>query len=166
MRAPLHDEYAAQRNDPLAPSLRGYRWLSVCASNTPSPSVRSTSVADGPTSVDQREPAVVNPRQLSTFQSAASGTWVDLLIRLAGATGARRGEILAMRWSDVDWSANKTRIESLYRVKKQIGIKPTKTRQAREISIPPSLVDYLRLHKEWQQNDRDLFGPDTGQTSI
>jgi len=82
------------------------------------------------------------------------------LIRLARATGARRGEILAMRWSDVDWSANKTRIESLYRVKKQIGIKPTKTRQAREISIPPSLVDYLRLHKEWQQNDRDLFGPD------
>jgi integrase len=111
--------------------------------------------------VDQKEAVALNPEQLSAYQAAASGTWVDLLIRLASAIGARRGELLATRWSDLDWSANKVRVErSLYQVKRQIGIKPTKTRQARAVSIPPSLMAYLKIHREAQEQNRAMFGPD------
>ncbi len=111
--------------------------------------------------VDQHEAVALNVDQLAAYQQAAAGKWADLVIRLAAATGARRGELLACRWSDLNWASSKLRIErSLYQVKKQIGIKPTKTRQARVVTIPPSLVEYLKIHREQQQQDRAMFGPD------
>ncbi|MCL6508601.1 MAG: site-specific integrase [Bryobacteraceae bacterium] len=111
--------------------------------------------------LDQKEAVALNPDQLAAYQAAAAGTWVDLLIRLAAAIGARRGELLASRWSDLDWDTNRLRIErSLYQVKGEIGIKPTKTRQVRVVSVPPSLMEYLKLHREAQEKDRALFGPD------
>ena len=111
--------------------------------------------------LDQKEAVALNPDQLAVYQAAAAGTWVDLLIRLAAAIGARRGELLASRWSDLDWDTNRLRIErSLYQVKGEIGIKPTKTRQVRVVSVPPSLMEYLKLHREAQEKDRALFGPD------
>jgi len=111
--------------------------------------------------VDQKEAVALNTEQLAAYQAVATGTWVDLLIRLAAAIGARRGELLATRWSDLDWETNRLRIErSLYQVKGEIGIKPTKTRQVRVVSVPPSLMEYLKLHREAQEKDRVLFGPD------
>ncbi len=111
--------------------------------------------------VDHHEAVALGPDQLTAFQAVATGTWVDLLIRLAAAIGARRGELLATRWPDLDWTANTIRIErSLYQVKGDIGLKPTKNRQARVVSIPPSLVAYLKMHREAQDHDRALFGPD------
>lgn len=111
--------------------------------------------------VDQREAVALSADQLAAYQHAAAGKWPDLVIRLAAATGARRGELLAARWSDLDLSTNKLRIErSLYQVKGQIGIKGTKTRQARTVSIPPSLIEYLKLHREQQDQNRAMFGPD------
>jgi integrase len=81
--------------------------------------------------VDQKEAAALNADQLETYQRAATGTWVDLLVRLAAATGARRGELLAARWIDIDWNSGRIRIErSVYQIKGKIGLKPTKSRQA------------------------------------
>jgi integrase len=111
--------------------------------------------------VDQKEAIALNAEQLAAFQRAAAGKWVDLVIRLDKATGARRGELLALRWSDLHWDSCKLRIErSLYQVKGQIGIKPTKTRQARTLTVPPSLMEYLKLHREQQESNRALYGPD------
>ena len=111
--------------------------------------------------VDQKEATALNADQLAAYQAAAAGKWADLVIRLAAATGARRGELLACRWSDLNWDLCKLRIErSLYQVKKQIGIKPTKTRQARVVTIPPSIIEYLKLHREQQNENRTMFGPD------
>jgi integrase len=111
--------------------------------------------------VDQKEARALNADQLAAYQQAAAGKWPDLVIRLAAATGARRGELLACRWSDLNWDSCKLRIErSLYQVKKQIGIKSTKTRQARTVTIPPSLVEYLKLHREQQDQNRTIYGPD------
>lgn len=111
--------------------------------------------------LDQKEAVALSPEQLAAFQQAAAGKWADLVIRLAAATGARRGELLACRWSDLDVPSCKLRIErSLYQVKKQIGLKPTKTRQARTVTIPQSLMEYLKLHREQQDQNRAMFGPD------
>ena len=111
--------------------------------------------------IDQKEAVALSAEQLAKYQGLATGTGIYLLIRLAGATGARRGELLATTWADLDWPNMKLRIErSLYQVKGDIGIKPTKTRQARVISIPPSLIAYLNLHKKTQDQHRNLYGPD------
>jgi integrase len=79
--------------------------------------------------LDQKEAVALSPDQLENFQKAATGTWLNLLIRLAAAIGARRGELLACRWSDLEWSSGSIRIErSLYQVKNDVGIKATKNR--------------------------------------
>jgi integrase len=63
--------------------------------------------------------------------------------------------------SDLDWPTSRLRIErSLYQIKGQIGFKPTKTRQARTVTIPLSLIEYLKIHREQQQENRNLFGTD------
>jgi integrase len=111
--------------------------------------------------VDTKEAHALSAAQLDKYQEAAAGSWKDLFIRLDAATGARRGELLACRWSDLDWATSKLRIErSLYQIKNEIGLKPTKTRQARAVTIPPSLMEYLRVHREQQRQTRELFGPD------
>jgi integrase len=111
--------------------------------------------------VDQKEARVLGAEQLAAYQQAAVGKWADLVIRLAAATGARRGELLACRWSDLTWTSCKLRIErSLYQVKGQIGLKSTKTRQARVVTIPASLIDYLKLHRDQQQQNREMYGTD------
>jgi integrase len=48
---------------------------------------------------------------------------------------------------------------SLYQAAGVIGIKPTKTQQARVVTIPPSLME-IKLHREQQEENRRLFGPD------
>lgn len=111
--------------------------------------------------VDTREAVALNAEQLAVYQAKAAGSWVDLLIRLAAAIGARRGELLACRWSDLDWNTGRLRIDrSLYQIKGEIGIKSTKSRQARVVTIPPSLIEYLKLHFEQQHHHREMFGAD------
>lgn len=110
---------------------------------------------------DPKEKIALAPDQLAAFQSTATGTWVDLLIRLAAATGARRGELLACKWSDLTWETSELRIErSLYQIKKEIGIKPTKTRRPRIVTLPASMIEYLKIHREQQEQHRKLYGQD------
>jgi len=124
--------------------------------------------------VDQPEMRAMNHEQLDRYEEAVTGSWVDLLVRLGGALGARRGELVALTWDDLNWDACTIRIErSLFQVKKLdpanlpanvkwisplLGIKPTKNRTVRVISIPQSLVEYLRIHKEQQEQKRALIG--------
>lgn len=44
--------------------------------------------------VDTKEAIALNAEQLEAFQRIATGTWVDLFIRLDASIGARRGELL------------------------------------------------------------------------
>jgi len=76
------------------------------------------------------------------------------------ATGLRRGEIAALRWSDVDIEAGKIRIErSLEQTNAGLAFKPPKTKAGRRmISVPASVVAELRAHWREQQEQRLAFG--------
>ncbi len=66
-------------------------------------------------------------------------------IALAALTGARRGELCALRWSDVDLDAGRVRIaRSLTVVEKQIHEGPTKTHQIRDVALDENGVALLR----------------------
>jgi len=111
--------------------------------------------------LDQKEAVALSADQLDAYQTAAAGKWADLLIRLAAAIGARRGELLACRWPDLDWQTSRLRIErSLYQISGRMGIKATKGRRPRTVTVPPSLMEYLKLHREQQEQSRAMFGPD------
>lgn len=67
--------------------------------------------------------------------------WLDVAI----ATGARRGEICALRWSDVDFERRTVRIERSVAATKEAGvyIKTTKTDRFRLVSLTDRAVSSL-----------------------
>jgi integrase len=79
---------------------------------------------------------------------------------LALATGMRRGELLALRWIDVDLDGGTLRVErSLEQTRAGLRFKAPKTRHGRRsISIPPSAVVELRAHRLAQQEQRLALG--------
>ena len=80
---------------------------------------------------------------------------------LALASGLRRGELLALRWQDIDLDAGTLRVERALEETKRGGIafKPPKTRHGRRVvTLPASTVAMLRAHRKAQQEHRLRFG--------
>lgn len=72
-------------------------------------------------------------------------------IALAALLGARRGEICALSWEDIDFDARTISIRhSLSRVDGQLRLGPTKTKKTRIVAIGGNLVALLEGHKEKQ----------------
>lgn len=70
------------------------------------------------------------------FAASNSGTThFDLFVRIAAVTGARRGEIAALRWSRVDWSSGMIRFDSSLEVAD--GVVLVKGLKSKKGSKPP-----------------------------
>lgn len=82
------------------------------------------------------------------------GVW-----HLAIGTGARRGELLGLRWQDVDLDALTVTIRrSLTVVDGVVRLLGTKTSRSRTLGIGPSVVAALRREREVQEARRQAAG--------
>ena len=54
--------------------------------------------------VEQSEMRIFNEEQIQQFLIAASGSSFEAVYYLALATGMREGELLGLKWSDIDWN--------------------------------------------------------------
>jgi integrase len=73
-------------------------------------------------------------------------------IALAAITGARRGELCALRWSDVDWTRRTLRIaRSLTVIGSRVSEGPTKTHQRRDVAVGEVLGAFLATRQEQQK---------------
>ena len=86
------------------------------------------------------------------------GLYVPILV--AVTTGIRRGELPALRWSDIDLKASTMTVnQSLERIKGKIEFKAPKTRTSRRtISLPAITIDALREHYRAQLEQRIKLG--------
>ena len=84
-----------------------------------------------------------------------------LPVLLAAATGMRRGELLALRWRDVDLSTSRATIsQALEQTKEGVRFKTPKTdRSRRTIALPKFAVDALETHRKEQAEQRLKLGP-------
>jgi len=86
--------------------------------------------------------------------------------RLSASTGARRGELLNLRWADIDWKAPAVRIRgSVGMVEGERVEGTTKGGRERTVSIDPDTVRELKAHRRRQMADQAKVGeawPDTG----
>src|SRR5580704_12193010 len=75
---------------------------------------------------------------------------------LAISTGMRRGEILALRWGDVDLERGMVSVtRSLEQVKRDLRFKDCKSRRGRrQIALPAFAIASLRTHKAAQNEIR------------
>ncbi len=80
-------------------------------------------------------------------------------IVLAAVTGARRGELCALRWSDVDWKRRTLTIaRSLTVIRKEATEGPTKTHQRRDVAIDDAVGQFIARRQEDQRASALVVG--------
>src|SRR6266853_88394 len=100
------------------------------------------------------------PSEQDRLTQCATGPWcLPVFLDLAAATGARRGEVLALRWSDVKGTIVFVD-RSLCQTRDGLVFKSTKTEEPRKVELPPSMVACLEAHRLRQDGFRRQFGPD------
>ena len=110
--------------------------------------------------VPLREAAAMDQDGTQRFMEACADNWLRDLFATAFSTGARRGELLALAWPDVDLDASILTIrKSLEQTKHGLRIKETKGRKVRRLNLPEAIVKILRALKSRQAKEaRRMFG--------
>lgn len=97
-----------------------------------------------------REMQVLTQNEIIRFlhQAKEEGCYELFLLELG--TGMRRGEILALKWSDLNFATGELRIErQVYIIKAEVIISAPKTKASiRTVILPPSLLKTLVAYKE------------------
>jgi integrase len=111
--------------------------------------------------VKAREIEILTPEQMRAALEALRNPELKAIALVAVGTGVRRGEVLALRWKDVDLDGAVLRVEQAVEQTRRGGIviKQPKTRFGRRaISLAPSSVAVLREHWKAQQEMRLALG--------
>jgi integrase len=98
--------------------------------------------------------------QQATVLAAASGPWcIGPFLEVTAALGARRGEVLTLRWSDLrDGRVSISR--SLTQTKQGLEFKCPKNEKPRVLKLPASKLPVLEDHRKRQEEFREQFGSD------
>ena len=126
---------------------------------------RNVCDAVSPPKVRPPEVQVITEEELAKILRAAEGTRLYVPVLLAALCGLRRGEVLALRWSDVDFERGILQVRrSLEEVRVDgstvVRFKEPKTGRARAVVLPPLVVEALRKHRRLQAEERLRAGPD------
>jgi integrase len=133
-------------------------------------------VAHAPT-VRQRLPRHARPEmatwtaeELAAFLTQLRGDRLYTPVLLAATTGMRRGEVLGLRWRDVDLDASRVAVrQTLAAVRDVDGDigrhvlvfgEPKTAKGRRAVPLPPQAVAALREYRRGQIAERLLIGPD------
>jgi integrase len=82
------------------------------------------------------------------------------LYRLAAYSGARRGELLALKWADVDSASSSIRIRASAGMVENVRIEgTTKSGRERRVSLDEQTIAALREHRKRQMDQQVLAGP-------
>jgi integrase len=118
-------------------------------------------VAQSELPVPRRKKGIaLTPAQQRFLIDSANPAWcLPVFLELSAATGARRGEVLALRWADVQ-DGDIVVSRSLSQTKQGLAFKGTKTGKERPITLPESAIAALEAHRNAQATFRKQFGPD------
>jgi integrase len=122
----------------------------------PFPSVKAPSAP-------KREQRILNGAQLQALLNEAAGSPWYALLYLTIATSLREGELLGLRWSDLNWKERYLRV-NVAAVQGRDGLElaePKTKASRRRVDLPDEAVAVLKEHKEQQagSNPLDLVFP-------
>lgn len=107
---------------------------------------------------EDKELNVLTPREIISLLDSAPDLKHKTLFMAAATTGLRQGELLGLKWTDIDWFNNQIHINRTYNHFRFYEPK-TKTSK-RKVDVPPQMMKQL---KEWKiacpANDLDLIFP-------
>ncbi len=109
-----------------------------------------------PPRMSHHEMATLTAEQARALLDAATGERLEALYVLALTTGMRQGEMLALKWHDVDLDdaslqvrANLQNVGGVYRI-----VEPKTQSSRRRIALPATAVEALREHRVRQERER------------
>ena len=132
---------------------------------------RNVATLIDPPAKARREVQPMAAAEARAFLESVDGDRLEVLYRLAMATGMRQGELLALRWQDVDLDRGWLEVRhTLVRGTRELA--PPKTEQARRrIALDGDTLAMLRAHRITQasirvpEHDRD-FVSDPRRTAV
>ncbi len=109
--------------------------------------------------------------EIQAILKAAQGTSFEAFFTLILGTGMRRGEVLGLKWSDIDFEIGTVSIErTIHRESiiqldgstcSAVVVRPPKTSQSRRVNqLPPPVLDALIRHQMEQEVARQMAGED------
>lgn len=119
--------------------------------------------ARGP-SVERPEFRVWSSDELRQFFATAESNRLGAAFVMLATTGLRRGEVLGVRWRDLDLDARTLSVvQTITNVDgKLVFGKPKTSKSVRLISIDERTASMLRQHRRTQREDQIAMGPDWG----
>ena len=111
------------------------------------------------------EMKTLNGDQVRVFLSAAKGTRNEALFWIAVSTGLREGEILGLKWSDLDWKTKRLQVKRQLQRLKGEGLVLTEPKSAagkRLIILSSATLTVLQKHLNLQQEEK-MFGGENWQ---
>ncbi len=125
---------------------------------------RNAATATTPPKTVRGEVDALSAEQVEAFFRAARGDRFEALYVLAIHTGMRQGELLGLKWSDLDLSGSEPSLRlarQLQRVRGGGGLSfsQTKTKKGRHVSLTPSAVAALQHHRKRQAEEKLKAGP-------
>lgn len=111
-----------------------------------------------PPRIPRKEVEVLTPEEVRTLLTTVQGDRWEALLATALATGMRFGELLGLRWGDLDL------IKRTVHVQRQLQrdgtySEPKTAKGRRNIDLPASCTAILKEHKRQQNEERLLVGP-------
>ncbi|WP_083731264.1 MULTISPECIES: site-specific integrase [Protofrankia] len=119
-------------------------------------------------SVPHKDVRALRPEEARRLIEVLRGDRLEALFACALMLGLRRGEILGLRWTDVDLDGAVLHVrQSLQRVDGSLTFVPAKTvRSHRKLPIPARLVELLRQHRVLQAGERFERGDGWTETGL
>lgn len=123
--------------------------------------LRNPAEAVQPPRPQTREMNALDEKQAVKLLRGVEGTRMDLPVLLALSTGLRRGDLLGLRWDDVDLKNGALHVRrSLQDVGGELIFGEPKTaRSKRRVAIPQGALARLKEHKKAQNEQRRRKGP-------
>jgi len=122
---------------------------------------RNVTDAVDPPKLVREEINALSPEETRRFLATARGDRLEALYVLAIHCGPRRGELLGLRWSDVDLDAGTLRINrQLQRMRDGSGLvfsEPKNKKARRTIRLTKAASEALRRHRKRQAEEK-LYG--------
>ncbi len=114
-----------------------------------------------PPRLTRRESHALTHDQAQKLLNTAKGHRIEVLLAVALATGMREGELLSLRWSDIDFANSSLSIQrtvSFYPKHGFVENEPKTAQGRRRVVLPQIIVEMLKQHQIRQDERRKELG--------
>lgn len=122
---------------------------------------RNVCDAVSPPRIPRKEQQILNKQQALNLMQHVKEHRLEANLMIALTTGIRRGEMLALRWSDIDFEKGSVQIQRTVDYIPHYGYVETEPKTAtgrRKIMLASFVVETLKVHRIQQQEDKEKVG--------